>query len=289
MADTILLVFEGETVEGQIFENIKKIFFSKSDSDTIIKSCFCGDIFQLWDRVKDDTGLDIVEMLKERLKEMCDSDNSKSKRKKEMYYTEIEDLHRKNVSGVHLFFDYDAHCRKDIASRQENHQKALGLLSTFNDEFEMGRLWISYPMAEALKNCRKNPNGCFSDAPLYIPDNVNYKKFVGNKSDYIDIRKYDASTWRYFTAVNIQRTFCLVNDAYKTIADYHDIKGWFEGGAIIVKAIHEKQCSKFIVPKNATVALSPFPLFLLHYFGEPFFNECKCHEITKGCSFSCYQ
>ena len=289
MADTILLIFEGETIEGQIFENIKKTFFSKSDSDAIIKSCFCGDIFQLWDRVKDDAGLDIVEMIKERLREMCDSDNGKSKKKKEMYYAEIESLHRKNVSGVHLFFDYDAHCHQDAAFQQENHQKALGLLNTFDDEFEMGKLWTSYPMAEALKHCRRNTCDCFHDAPLYIPDNKNYRRLVADKSDYTDINKYDAFTWHYLSAVNIQRTFCLVNGTCKTISDYCDIKMWFEKGSAIVKTIHEKQYEKFVAPKNAAVALTPFPLFLLHYFGEPFFNDCKCHEVMKCCSFYCYQ
>ena len=56
-----------------------------------------------------------------------------------------------------------------------------------------------------------------------------------------------------------------------------------------MKLIQEKQYEKFIQPKNQIVALSPFPLFLINYFGEKYFNECKKEMVTKNCSFSCYQ
>ena len=289
MSNVILLVFEGETIEGQIFESIKKTFFPASEGRTVIKSFFCGEIFQLWGKVRNDADLDIVEVLKERLGAMRDSAKGKAKKRMEMRYAEIKNIDRKNVSEVHLFFDYDAHCSQSVVSQQENHQKALGLLNTFNDEFEMGKLWISYPMAEALKHCKKMTRDCFHDVPLYISDNKNYRKLVDGKSDYPDIKKYDAFTWHYLSAVNIQRAFCLVSDARKTVSDYCDIKSWFEKNTAIAKTIHEKQHAKFIAPRNATAALSPFPLFLLHYFGEAFFNDCKCGEIIKDCCFFCYQ
>jgi len=92
----------------------------------------------------------------------------------------------------------------------------------------------------------------------------------------------------YLSAVNIRRTFCLINGTYKEDLNYKEIKKWFEEKTTITKLIHESLYNKFIHPKNEIVVLSPFPLFLLYYFGERFFCECKCDVVIKTCSFSCY-
>jgi len=270
MSDTILFVFEGEKIEGEIFKSIKKIFFPPSDGRTVIRASYCGEIFQLWNAVKDDADLDIVEILKERPG------------------SDIKNLNRGEVSEVHLFFDHDAHSRL-CESPQEYNEKITGLFSIFNNEFERGKLWISYPMAEAIRHCRKNPNECFKDAQIKIAENKKYPELVGKNSDFSDIKKLNSHDWHYLTAVNIQRAFCLVNNVHNTISAYSVIKEWFEKNAIIVKVIHERQYEKFISVKNEVVALSPFPLFLLYYFGEPFFKDCKCDTLIKTCSFCCYQ
>jgi len=112
---------------------------------------------------------------------------------------------------------------------------------------------------------------------------------ANENSHFKNIEEYNENTWYYLTNINIQRTFCLVNNAYKEITSYDEIKNWFENNAIIVKTIHEKQFDKFIKPKNEVVVLSPFPLFLLNYFGRSFFNNCKKDDQIKTCSFFCYQ
>ena len=66
MSDTILFIFEGEKIEEEIFKSISANFFSSSNSKTVIRAFFSGEIFQLWNKVKDDDYLDIVEILKER-------------------------------------------------------------------------------------------------------------------------------------------------------------------------------------------------------------------------------
>jgi hypothetical protein len=271
MSNIILLVFEGEIIEEQVFESIKKFFFLSSNGQQMIRSSFKAEIYQLWNEVKDDAYFDIVEVIKQR----PDSD--------------IKDINRIDVSEVHFFFDHDAHSHSDTMSPQDYNEMINNLLDTFDDEFDQGKLWISYPMTEAIKHCTDNPADCFRDALLYISDNMNYKKRVNEISHYKDIKKYDKNTWHYLTMINIQRTFCLVNNIYEADVDYQEIKHWFEQNAIIVKMIQEKQYEKFILPKNQVVALSPFPLFLINYFGEKYFNDCKNDMVTKHCSFSCYQ
>jgi len=271
MSNTILLVFEGEKIEGQIFNSIERIFFPASNGRQIIRSSFKAEIYQLWNKIKDDADLDIVEVLKQE----PDSD--------------IKNLARKDVSEVHLFFDHDGHSHSDTMSIQDYNEMINKLLNTFNNEFEQGKLWLSYPMTEAIKHCKNNPADCFKDAFLDMSDNINYKKIINEISHYKDIKRYDENTWHYLTMINIQRTFSLVNNSYEAVSDYQRIKHWFDQNAIIVNLIQEKQYEKFILPNNKVVALSPFPLFLTNYFGERYFNECKKEIFTKSCSFSCYQ
>jgi hypothetical protein len=270
MNDTILLVFEGEIIEGQILKSIKKYFFPPSNGQHIIRSSFKAEIYQLWNEVKDDADLDIVEVLKQR----ADSD--------------IKDLARKNVSEIHLFFDHDGHSHSDTMSPHEYNRIINELLDTFDNEFEQGKLWLSYPMTEAIKHCKSNPIECFHDAFLDISSNTNYKRTVNEISHFKDIRKYDENIWHYLTMINIQRTFRLVDSIYDADVKYQKIKHWFEQNAIIVKLIQEKQYEKFILPKNQVAVLSPFPLFLINFFGEKYFNECKNAVITKSCCFACY-
>jgi hypothetical protein len=270
MSNTILLVFEGEIIERQIFKSIEKYFFPSSNGQKIIRSSFKAEIYQLWNEIKGDTALDIVEILKQR----PDSD--------------IKDVDRRDVSEIHLFFDHDGHSHSDIMSTQDYNVMINKLLDTFDNEFEQGKLWISYPMIEAIKHCTDNSDDCFHDAFLDISDNTNYKKSINEISHFKDIKKYDENTWYYLSIINIQRTFCLVNNIYDTVSDYQNIKHWFERNAVIVKMIQEKQYEKFILPKNKIVALSPFPLFLINYFGEKYFIKCKNNIFTKNCCFFCY-
>ncbi|MCL2556955.1 MAG: hypothetical protein FWE09_00590 [Treponema sp.] len=273
MANTILFVFEGKKAEKQIFRSIQKNFFPMPGSKAAVKSFFCGDMLQLWKKVKDDEDLDIVEILRE----IPESD--------------IGDLKRGDVSETHLFFDHDAHACSGRMSQEEYHKVTIGMLDTFNNEQERGKLWISYPMVEALKHCKKDACDYFRDIELKIYDNTEYKKLVSEQSDYIDIRKYGKCAWYHLTAVNVQRAYCLMNDTCKDEITYDEIeKEWFERNAFIVKAIHEKQYEKFIEPRGTVAVLSPFPLFLLYYRGRKFFLEdCNCGGLVKECGFRYYQ
>jgi hypothetical protein len=188
-----------------------------------------------------------------------------------------------------LFFDHDAHSHFYSSElKPEEYNSCLDeLLSIFNDESDLGKLWISYPMAEALKHCRKDPNECFNDSLLYVTENIHYKEFVHFNSDFQDIRKFELEDWHYLTAINVQRTFCLVNNEYKAVSDYREIENWFVDDPDIRTIIHTNQYQKYIKTKSVIVALSPFPLFLLDYYGKRLFDKIEL-KILKNCSFACY-
>jgi hypothetical protein len=269
MSNTILLVFEGAKTEHTIFNSIEKHFFAGSFRKTILRSSFKGEIYQLWKKIKDDAYLDIIELLKTR-------DDA------------IKNIIRKEVSEIHLFFDHDAHSHLNSVPQAEYDAILSNMLKTFNNEYEQGKLWISYPMVEAIKHCRKNPNDCFKDSMIKISENTKYKDLVNHISDFQDMKNITRDDWTYLIEINIQKAYCLILNQYKSIDDYSEIRSWFENDTNIRLMIHEKQIEKFINPKSEVAVLSSFPFFLLYYFGASLFSEEKKLKIIKNCSFYCY-
>ena len=261
MTSCILFVFEGEQPEKMIFNNIKKNFFNNVQN--IIFASYKAEIYQLWLKLKDNEYLDTLEIMKER-------DNSG-----------LEDIAREQITEIHLFFDHDAHSHTDTMTLEEYSGIIRQMLDTFDDEYGQGKLWISYPMAEALKHCKKDIAACFSNCVVSIADNKSYKALINSVSDYRDIT---AADWHWLIAVHALKTHCFLENAYQR-PDYAVCARWLEKG--IQKLIHEKQLEKYIAPEGATAVFSAFPFFLLYYFGEPLYRQAAWPDTSKPCNFSC--
>ena len=262
MNSCILLVFEGEKPEKMIHDNVKRNFFSEKQE--IVFTAYNAEIFQLWNWLKEnyngDTAVDLIEILKERGN------------------LAVENMSRDNVTEIHLFFDHDAHSHLDTMSIGEYNNVISEMLNYFCDEYYQGKLWISYPMAEALRHCKKNPGSCFENCVVAIDQNTGYKELVGNLSDYLDIRKLDTGDWYYFIAIAMQKANCLQNGDCAT-PPYRETENFDQA------KIHENQIAKFINTETKVAVLSAFPLFLLYFFGEPLYKET--HTINKDCQFRC--
>ena len=124
MAENILFVFEGEKTERTITDSLLKHFISKGNR--VVISSFKTDIYTLYGKIKKDSDLDAFALVKE---------NDES----------LDDFNRDSFSQLFLFFDYDGH------SNAANDSKIFELLDFFDEETENGKLFISYPMVEALK------------------------------------------------------------------------------------------------------------------------------------------
>lgn len=59
-------------------------------------------------------------------------------------------LSREDFSEVYLFFDYDAH--QTNLGKAVNEDVIRQMLESFDNETENGKLYISYPMVEALRD-----------------------------------------------------------------------------------------------------------------------------------------
>jgi hypothetical protein len=260
VADTILLVFEGEKTEPGIFDNIKSVFFN-NNPQRIVYAIFGTNILKLWKELKDDPYFETIEKLK---------DIAVNKDK-------LKDLTRDNVSEIHLFFDFEGHLPEK--SLEDHCNIVCAMLEFFDEETDHGRLWFSYPMVEALKHAYNDLAKCFY-CIHDIVDNTNYKEKINEINDFQDVRCYSFKPhWRYIIATNIRKAICLVNCSYSMPA-YTDVSL-----SINQLRIFDAQKKRFILRNSTVVVLSAFPFFLLHYFGMKLYNEIYLEEINKKCKF----
>jgi hypothetical protein len=164
-------------------------------------------------------------------------------------------------------------------TQEEYNGKIYAMLNIFNDAHGYGKLWISYPMVEALKHIKQDACLCFEACVWSIHKNKKYKAFVGKVSDYKYIRSYTHTDWYRFIMLNLQKACCLVYGQYK-IVDYNDAKKLFDQMLIL-----NKQMERFIFPKMSVVVLSVFPFFLLYFLGQPLYRKAAEIHVVKPCGF----
>jgi hypothetical protein len=195
MSDTMLLVFEGAKTELSIFNNIKEVFFRNNGSKRIVYAIFGANILSLWKELNKDPDFETVEMLRDVARNKDD----------------LKNLTRNNVSEIHLFFDFEGHLPEQPLGA---HCAIIReMLAFFDEETDHGKLWISYPMVEALKHTYKDPTKCFA-CIQDVNDNTRYKEKVGKINDFQDTRYYTFPDWSYIIAINMRKAICLVNCSY---------------------------------------------------------------------------
>jgi hypothetical protein len=194
---------------------------------------------------------------------------------------ELAALNRKDVAEIHLFFDFEGRILPD--ERIDLYcEIAAQMLDIFNDEYERGRLWISYPMVEALKHSAKDLNKCFNRCVMKIKTETRYKKHVDKAMvDYQDTRKYNYQDWKELIFVNMEKAYCLVSLKYQ-LPEYRVLDE-----SICQINIFESQRERFVLPAFSVAVLSSFPLFLLYYFGEKQYQDVIREKMIKPCEFKC--
>jgi hypothetical protein len=261
MADTILLVFEGEKTEPSIFDDIRKSFFKKSESKRVVYTIFGTNILKLWKELNNHPFFETVEMLREIAKNRDD----------------LKNINRNNVSEIHLFFDFEGHLPGK--SINDHCNIVYTMLTFFDEETDHGKLWISYPMVEAIKHTYRDLTKCFG-CIQDIDDNTRYKEKVGKIIDFQDTRYYTCLDWQYIIAVNIRKAICLINRSYSMPACI-DVSSE-------LKQLHifEAQKERFILLNSSVVVLSAFPFFLLYYYRrDKLYDKVHFDEFDKGCKF----
>lgn len=252
-----LFIIEGSRAEDKIIKSLERHIFGKRFA---VKCVYDAEIYQLYKQLKDDDfALDIVNLLKER-----NAKNSEI----------LKDYNRDSFAYIHLFFDYDAH------STLADDGKLMEMLSFFNNETENGKLYVSYPMVEAIRHYRDMDSFRFltvkckrSNCPYLLEceekdaclDEPHYKKFVPTDSlpQLSNLNGYNHDIWKELITAHLCKTNELVNDEF--IIPY-DIIPQME--------VFKKQLEKFVCQKCPRVAvLSAFPMFVLDYYGCAMIRE----------------
>lgn len=263
MAESIILfIFEGKKTEPSILTNMLTHFLQRENQ--IVHEVYEANIYQLWKEIKENEYIDIVSLLK-----------SKSK---------LEGVNVNNISQTYIFFDYDGHAIVKISesvnlSKEEKAEAIKNMLSMFNNETENGKLYISYPMSEAIKDCKKDLKQKF-DCLYEIDKGKEYKEYVGKKTDFADFRKLTKEDWLYFIYINTYKAFTLIKNGYNDVC-YNDFLKFANS-----LQIYTSQEEKFIKPLGTVMTLSGFPLFLAEY-SDNIFNEMKSKQYDKECKFKC--
>ena len=228
-------------------EMVNTLFKGKYDSKTIYLPAD-QNIYMLYSKLKaDDFETDLVELLRE------DCEEAKKT---------LEGIDRQRIDEVFLFFDYDVH-QDNLKEKQSPLDVLYEMINFFNNETENGKLYISYPMVEALYDYIDGSCQAFTNC-LYPFDQIDhYKEKVGlnNRNASRHHTKYD--DWKMIISIFGLKVQCLFN------VDRIDYE--YYSKYVTVGEIFNLQ-KKYLQQKEVVFVLSAFPEFILDYFGAPFWS-----------------
>lgn len=233
MPSYTLFIFEGEKIEKNVYENMIKYYLTDVEN-TMVICAFCTHIYVLNDKIKDDPDQDVFILLRNMPKN-----------------SHLKTISKKKISEIYMFFDYDGHVGE---ASDENLQN---LLKTFDDETEYGKLYISYPMVEALKH----PSIVTSFKDTIALSEKSYKADVNRlcestNAKFNDFNQYTHSEWKYLINEHTKKLNYIMEDDYKSPTKY------FSQESIFIM-----QRDKYITPSQKVSVLSPFPIFLVDFYG----------------------
>ena len=248
-------IVEGEVREPLIIDNILKVFFSHGNFK-ILTLPAGENIYMLWKKMKaDDFDTDIIEVLRESNDDIC---------------KQLVGLSRDDFSEVYLFFDYDMH--QTNLGREEDADAVKQMLESFDNETENGKLYISYPMVEALRDYKPSVCGDRTSCFVEIDSVKEYKNVSAVRAVNPQFKEYDYEIWRDIIDVFAMRVSCLFETA--DTLEYVNYSGKISPYEVYVREENVTQVKGVFV-------LSAFPEFLVDYFGQKLWKNCVRHKKNR--------
>lgn len=242
-----LFIVEGESRDLRFAEKMKDLFLKGRDDLRVICLPAAQNIYMLYERLaEEDFDLDVVEVLRETVPSAAKC---------------LEGVERDSVDEVFLFCDYDSH--QNNAPGCESDALVEAMLLAFDNEHESGKLYISYPMVEALYDYRAGQcqahSGCFVDNS----EIAQYKNKSGEGN--VNVGKHmELPQWKDAIAAFVLRCKCLLGLDEVSFETYREL--------VTVDAIFREE-KRMRIEDGSVFVLSAFPEFLLDYFGDKFFNS----------------
>ena len=227
MKSKILLIVEGEKDEPRILGSESHGLLSLIGGDYEVVS-FRNPIYELYDAYINNEYDDLVSYLRHEKGLKLDDDI----------------LSKNAFSAIYLIFDFEPQDHK------YSDKKIRKLLETFNNETELGKLYINYPMVEAYYHLESLPDINYDNRTIKL-DEMNgkmYKKLV-NKVTCLKKNNISSKDLCYIIMHNYNKAKKMINsdDIY---IDYLKIL---------------KTELKLKNSKNEIYVLSTFPLITIDY------------------------
>lgn len=255
------MIVEGGSFEPKVLNNIQRCFFSdKTESEYVIITLPVNDnIYVLWKILREDEDLDIIEVVREQ------SSYARNK---------LEGLERDSFSEIYLFFDFDTH-QNNLRSDEDPDIIIQSMIDLFDNETENGKLYISYPMAEAIRDMIPGSCKTFSDKCYYMKSGKEYKAMTGLNNPLVHIGTYSKDTWGDIINIYRGRVSCLFNN--DKLMQIEECKN------ITEHQLYDMQKNKIDEGIGAGV-ISAFPRMIMDYYDADYIGEminCKTIEYTR--------
>jgi len=242
-------IVEGVSRDYRFIKEMTSTFFKGKYKSLVICLPAAQNIYMLYDKLKrDNFETDLIELLREEVPEARIA---------------LEGVTRQSIDEVYLFFDYDIH--QDNLADSQNPQNVLRtMISFFDNETENGKLYISYPMVEAVYDFREGE--CEPHTMCWYPLSRigEYKTLTGKDNPHASRHYLRYEEWSMIVSLFGLRIKCFF--------DVDKIDYDFYSNSVTVMTIYEHQ-KEMIENKKVVFILSAFPEFLLDYFRRDFWTK----------------
>ena len=251
----ILLVFEGNEREPNLYKTIERLYFPRSNNNIICS--FGNNIYTLYkEMIELDGDGDIVSVLKEKLAERDDHT--------------LDGMKSSDFSEIFLFFDYDF--QNSQLTLEEINTRMCKMLALFNEETESGKLYVNYPMIESIRYTKE------------LPDE-NYNHYVVSREHCSDFKRI-ANEFSYYASLDhilfkdgekpTKERYMKIHDNWEHLIKMNVCKANYitnkknempkEKIGINQMAIFEAQKYKYVLVNQSVAILNSFPIFVFEYF-----------------------
>lgn len=248
----ILFILEGNKPDRSLYKTMMKVCGVGEDTVDFVYGCNIDALYR--DMQELGEGADIVGLLKEKY-----INNPSSN--KNLLLTRSD-----QISEIYLIFDYDFHDIKrspDVLNKQ-----LVDLLNYFNEETEHGKLYINYPMIEAIRYTKEIPDPEYYSYCVSREECRVFKRLTSEFSFYRNIdfltKGDDAKlkqNWEDLKKQNVSKANYICNGTNEYPPHNHD--------SISQKQILDNQIKKYeSQPECSVSVLSSFPLLMYDWLGE---------------------
>lgn len=262
----IAIIVEGKSREVKYLRSLQKYYFASIEMDVLALPAE-QNIYMLWKRLKEDEmETDLIEIVRESSKDSAEK---------------LEGLRRDEFMEVYLLFDFDPHQNNLKIEEGRDFVSVLrSMVDTFNNETETGKLCLSYPMVESLRDITMWSCLPYYQCKISLTEVPQYKNLSGDRNPYADVRKYTLEIWEILVAIFLTRCKCLFD---QTIS-YDKILAWYKKEVSPLTVLDQQL--KIFCESSSVFILNALPELLLDYFGEDYWVNLvnSLRKISnKGC------